>query len=47
MKIDRRRFHEAMKELVRGIDPKASVPILSHVLLQATAGVLTLTATDS
>ena len=34
------------KELVRVIDPRASVPILSQVLLQATAGILSLTATD-
>ena len=44
MKVDRRALHGALKKLVRVTDPKASLPILSHVLLQATAGVLTVTA---
>ncbi len=45
MRVDRRALHGVLKELVRATDPKASLPILSHVLLQATAGVLTVTAT--
>ena len=46
MKVDRRALYSALTELVRVTDPKASLPILSHVLLQAVAGVLTLRATD-
>ncbi len=45
MRVDRRALHGVLKELVRVTDPKASLPILSHVLLQATAGVVTVTAT--
>ncbi len=44
MRVDRRALHGVLRELVRVTDPKASLPILSHVLLQATAGVLTVTA---
>lgn len=46
MKVKRRVLYDALKELVRVIDPRASMPILSQVLLRAVAGTLTLTATD-
>ena len=46
MKVNRRALYGALAELVRVVDPKASLPILSHVLLQAVAGVLTIKATD-
>jgi DNA polymerase III subunit beta len=46
MRIERRLLYEALKELVRVIDPKASMPILSHVLLEVFGGKLTVTATD-
>ena len=46
MKVDRRALYGALQELVRVTVPKASLPALSHVLLQAIAGVLTLRTTD-
>ena len=46
MKTDCRALSGALGELVRVADQRASVPILSHVMLRAAAGVLTLRATD-
>jgi DNA polymerase-3 subunit beta len=46
MKTDRRAFHGVMKELVHVVNGKASLPILSRVLLEVFDGKLTITATD-
>ena len=46
MRIDRRSLYTALHELARVADPRASIPILSHVLLRAENGILALTATD-
>jgi DNA polymerase-3 subunit beta len=46
MNVDRRLFHEAMKELVHVANGKAARPILSHVLLETSDDKLTVTATD-
>ena len=46
MNVDRRALYSALQELIRVTDPKASLAVLSHVLLRAVADVLTITATD-
>jgi DNA polymerase-3 subunit beta len=46
MRVDRRAFHAALKELGRIARPQRVLPILSNVLLHATQGCLKLTATD-
>ena len=46
MRVDRRALHRALTELVRLVPRSASHPALEQVLLTASGGTLTLTATD-
>jgi len=46
MQIERRAFHDALKQLAKVADTRATLPILSTVLLEARDGTCTLKATD-
>jgi len=46
MKITRRPFYDALKQLSRVADQRAAMPVLNHVLLEAKDDTLKLTATD-
>ena len=46
MKVDHRKLHTALKELVRIVPRNASMPVLETVHLTASNGMLTLTTTD-
>lgn len=46
MQVDRRALFAALRILLPVTDPKSSSPVLSHLLLEAGSGTLTITATD-
>jgi len=46
MRISRKTLHDALKELNKVADHKSSIPVLSHMYLNAAFNSLTITATD-